>query len=57
MNYDQITSLIRSVLLSAGTLLAANGIAVTGTQWEAIVGGLMAVGAVVWSQFFHRSAA
>ncbi len=56
MNYDQITSLIRSVLLSAGTLLAANGIAVSGTQWEAIVGGLMAVGAVVWSQVFHRSA-
>lgn len=57
MNSDQIQSLIRSVLLSSGTLLTAHGIAVSADQWTAIVGGIMAVAALVWSQWFHKTPA
>lgn len=54
MNSDQVTSLIRAVLLSLGTMLASHGIAIADNQWTAIVGGIMAAGSVIWSQVFHK---
>lgn len=53
MNSDQVMSLVRNVLLGGGALLVEHGINVTTDQWTAIVGGLMAFGAFVWSQVFH----
>jgi hypothetical protein len=40
--------MIRSVLMGVGTPLLAHGY-VTGSQWQAIVGGLLAIGSAVWS--------
>jgi hypothetical protein len=56
MNSDQVKSLIRSVLLASGTMLTEYGIVISQDQWTAIVGGIMALGAVIWSQWFHKSA-
>lgn len=53
MNSDQVMSLVRAVLLGLGTPLIASGVIGTTDQWTAIVGGLMAVGAIIWSQLFH----
>lgn len=57
MNSDQAKSLVRSVLLGLGAgagggwLMSQFGIGME--EWQAIVGGLMAVVSVVWSQLFH----
>ena len=54
MNSNQIQSLIRSVLLAAGAGLVASG-KLTDASLQEIVGGLLALGSVVWSQYFHKT--
>lgn len=57
MNSDQVFSAVRSVLLAAGTAITVHGIQVFSTaQWEAVVGGLIALGVVAWSQITHAKA-
>lgn len=56
MNMDQILSLIRNILLGAGTLITAHGVQVFDTaQWESVVGGLIVLASVAWSQITHRA--
>jgi hypothetical protein len=55
MNPDQIKSLIRGILLSLGTGLVASGKLTDGSLQE-IVGGILAVASVLWSQLHHKEA-
>lgn len=55
MNSDQVQSLIRGILLSAGTAGVAKGLYDQATL-VTIVSGLVALGSVVWSQVFHKTA-
>ena len=55
MNNDQIQSLIRSALMAAGSVAVTKGL-VDQSTLVTIVGGLMALGSVVWSQVFHKTA-
>ena len=55
MNSDQIMSLARSVLMAAGSLAVGKGLLDQSTL-VTIVGGVLALGSVVWSQFTHKAA-
>lgn len=55
MNQNQITSLARSVLLALGASLVASGKLTDGSLQE-IVGGILALGSVIWSQLHHKDA-
>lgn len=52
MNWDQIYSLIRNVLLALGAGMVAKGYLSADTL-SAIVGGIVGVVSVVMSQVFH----
>ena len=52
MNQNQITSLVRSILLGVGASLVASG-KLTDASLQEIVGGILALAAVVWSQLHH----
>ena len=52
MNSDQIKSLVRSILLGLGASLVATG-KVSDGDLQSIVGGLLALGSLLWSQFHH----
>jgi len=52
MNWDQIYSLIRNVLLALGAGLVAKG-TLSADTLSAIVGGIVGVISVVLSQVFH----
>lgn len=52
MNWDQIYSLVRNVLLSLGTALVTKGI-LSADELNAIVGGVVALLAVGLSMIFH----
>ena len=52
MNSNNITSLIRSILLALGAGLVAQGKLTDGSLQE-IVGGILALGSVLWSQLYH----
>lgn len=54
MNPNQVTSLVRSVLLALGAGLVASGKLTDGSLQE-IVGGLLAVASVLWSQRHHAA--
>jgi len=56
MNQDQVFSLVRTALTASGSVLATFGVVVSGSQWETIVGGVMAIISLVWSQIHHSSA-
>jgi hypothetical protein len=56
MNSNQVLSLVRSILLGAGATLVTKGV-VDQTGLEQIVGGLLALASVVWSQFHHSDPA
>lgn len=49
MNKELIAKIIRHALGFLGGYLAAKGIEITGTDMDAIAGGLAAVAAVAWS--------
>lgn len=56
MNSDQIFSLIRGVLLSLGTALTYHGVQLFSTeQWQAVVGAVVIVASVAWSQLHHAN--
>ncbi len=52
MNASQIQSLIRSILLGLGASLVASGKLTDGSLQE-IVGGILALASVLWSQLHH----
>ncbi len=54
MNTNQIQSLIRSILLGLGASLVASGKLSDGSLQE-IVGGILALGSLVWSQLHHAN--
>jgi hypothetical protein len=54
MNSNQIQSLIRNVLLALGAGLVASGKLSEGSLQE-IVGGIIAAGSVLWSQWHHKN--
>ena len=49
MNKEIIAKVIRHLLGFAGGYLAAKGIEITGTDMDAIAGGLAAIVAIAWS--------
>ena len=53
MNSDQISSLVRALMQIGGTALAAHGVILPDAQCQSIVGGVIAIVGVVWSQVFH----
>ncbi len=55
MNPDQLKSLARSILLGLGASLVASGKLTDGSLQE-IVGGILAVVSVLWSQLHHKEA-
>lgn len=52
MTQDAVMALARSVLISFGSILAANGYIDSG-QAEAIIGGLVVIVGIAWSQWHH----
>lgn len=56
MDKDTALNLLRSFLKLAGASLAAQGF-LTGTDADAIVGGIVAVVGVVWSLVAHKQKA
>lgn len=56
MNQNQVLSLVRSILLGLGASLVASGKLTDGSLQE-IVGGILALGSVVWSQLHHNEPA
>jgi len=49
MNKQTIEVVVRALLQAVAGALATRGIAVEGSQTEAIIGGIIALGTVVWS--------
>lgn len=56
MDQDTVLGIVRHVLTTAGGGLIANG-AVTGAQWQDVVGGIVALIAVGWSILQKRNEA
>lgn len=54
MNLDQILSFVRAILNLAGGTLVAKGYS-DSSQWEAIAGGVMAIVAIAWSFWHHKT--
>lgn len=52
MNIDQITSLVRTVLVAIGAILVKKGITDSQT-WAEVVGALIAAVPIVWSLYHH----
>jgi F0F1-type ATP synthase assembly protein I len=50
-----LMGVIRHVLTGAGGYLVANGYATT-SQWQQIAGGIIALGAIVWSLLQKKTA-
>lgn len=48
MTWDQVQGIIRAVLVAVGTVLSTFGW-MSGTTWEMVTGGVLAVAQVVWS--------
>ena len=57
MNKQTIEVIIRALLQAVAGALTSRGIAVENSQTEAIIGGLIAVGTVVWSLKAKKAAA
>jgi len=53
MNSNQVTSLVRSILLAAGAGLVTNG-TISSAELQQVVGLLLSLGSVIWSQYFHN---
>ena len=49
MNKQTIEVVVRALLQAVAGALATRGIAIEGSQTEAIIGGIIALGTVVWS--------
>ena len=55
MNWDVIGGLVRHLLTFGGGFLVTNGTMSDG-DLQAVVGGVIAIGGVLWSVFTKRSA-
>lgn len=49
MNKQTIEVIIRALLQAGAGALAARGIAITNSQSEAVIGGIIALATIVWS--------
>lgn len=54
MNINQIAALVRSLLLAVGAVLVTHG-KLTDGQLQEIVGAVIALSVVLWSQFYHKT--
>jgi hypothetical protein len=54
MNWDVIGGLVRHLLTFGGGFLVTNG-TITDGDLQAVVGGVIAIGGVIWSAFAKRS--
>jgi uncharacterized membrane protein YjjB (DUF3815 family) len=52
---DNLQSIIRAVLVAGGGWLVNSGF-VSAEQWQAVVGAVMALGAVAWAIYSNRQA-
>ena len=57
MNKQTVEVIVRALLQAVAGALATRGIAIEGSQTEAIIGGVIALGTVVWSLKSKKSAA
>jgi hypothetical protein len=55
MTWDVIGGLVRHLLTFGGGFLVTNG-TITDTDLQAVVGGVIAIGGVLWSIFAKRAA-
>ena len=55
MNWDIIGGLVRHLLTFGGGFLVTNG-TITDGDLQAVVGGVIAIGGVLWSIFTKRTA-
>lgn len=55
MDWSIVGGFVRHILTAAGGGLVANG-TVTGSEWEAVVGGAVAIIGVIWSIVQKRRA-
>jgi len=55
MNTNQVQSLIRSVLLTAGAGLVTKGLT-DQAGLEQLIGGVLSLASIVWSQLHHKNA-
>lgn len=53
MNWDVVASFVRQLLTMAGAYAVTKGY-VDGSNMEAIIGGVLAVGSVIWSYTHHK---
>lgn len=49
MTLEQTLGIIRHVLTIIGAILVMTGSQVDDSQWQMLVGGLLGLGAIVWS--------
>lgn len=49
MNKQTIEVIIRAILQAGAGALAARGIAISNSQSEAVIGGIIALATIVWS--------
>jgi len=54
MNIDTIQTIVRSVLKVGGGALVANGVA-EAADWEAVVGGVVALIGIIWGVYHRKS--
>ena len=54
INKDQVFSLARDFLKIVGTYLTTSGVT-TSSQWELVVGGILAAAGIVWSQYDKKT--
>ncbi len=52
MNINQIAALVRALLMALGAVLVTHGKLSEG-QLEEIVGAVLSLGVILWSQFYH----
>ena len=55
-NTDQIQSLVRAVLVIAGTILTTKGLVGT-ADWTTYSGAVLTIAPIVWSMFAHTDSA
>ena len=57
MNKQTVEVVVRALLQAVAGALATRGVAIEGSQAEAIIGGVIALGTVIWSLKSKKAAA
>lgn len=57
MNKQTIEVVVRALLQAVAGALATRGVAIEGSHVEAIIGGIIALGTVIWSLKSKKAAA